>query len=147
MIPARCPLPTGRRRMGGVTLTELMIVAVVLGILAAVALPNYQHLTQKARRNEAKAALLQVATNEERFYLDNNTYTSDMTKLGFPSSPFTTKSGAYLVAVTSADASGYRAEAGYQLTDSEGNRCNIFTIDGTGTKRSSPLTDCWARTR
>ena len=67
----------------GVTLVELMIVIVIVGILAALALPNYRQYVAKAKRNEAKAALMQIATLQERFYLQNNTYTQDLTQLGF----------------------------------------------------------------
>ena len=68
-----------RRNMRGITLIELMIVVVIVGILAAIAYPNYQEFTSRAKRNEARAALLRLATNQERFYLNNNTFTADMT--------------------------------------------------------------------
>jgi type IV pilus assembly protein PilE len=80
-----------RARMRGITLIELMIVVVVVSILAAIAYPNYQEFVARAKRNEARAALLRLATNQERFYLNNNTFTADMTQIGFSSSPFTTR--------------------------------------------------------
>ena len=64
--------------MRGITLLELMIVVVIIGFMAAIAYPNYRDFTARAKRNEAKAALLQIATNQERFYLQNNAYTCDM---------------------------------------------------------------------
>ena len=83
-----------RRQMSGVTLIELMIVVVIVAILAAVSYPNYREFTARAKRNEAKAALLQIATNQERFYLQNNTFTKDLTTLGFSTTPtFTTATG------------------------------------------------------
>ena len=60
------------RKMQGVTLMELMIVIMIIGILAAVAYPNYRDYAARAKRNEAKAALLQIATNQERFYLQQS---------------------------------------------------------------------------
>lgn len=137
-----------RGRMRGVTLTELMIVVVVLGILAAVAYPSYRDFTARAKRNEAREALLRIATNQERFYLNNNTYTSDLTQLGFSQDPFPTPTGSYSVRVLpGADAAGYTAEADYQLSDNEAGKCNLFTINSEGAKGSSPLGDCWTRTR
>ena len=62
------------RKMRGVTLLELMIVLVIIGIIVAFAYPNYKDFTDRARRNEAKAMLLEIAQNQERFYLQNNRY-------------------------------------------------------------------------
>ena len=136
-----------RHPMRGITLMELLIVVVIVGILATIAYPNYREFAARAKRTEARAALLKIATNQERFYLQNNTFTSDLTALGFDSDPFTTDSESYRVRVTSADASNFTAEADYIPTDSEAGKCNIFGIDGRGQKTSSPDTDCWKRTR
>ena len=137
-----------RRYMRGVTLMELMIVVVIVGILTAVAYPSYRQYAAKAKRNEAKAALLQIATLQERFYLQNNTYTTDMTNLGFAAAGCnTTDTGSYSVCVNSADANTYAATATYQKTDAEASKCNTFTINGAGTKGSGPYNDCWTNTR
>lgn len=136
------------RKMRGFTLTELMIVVVVLGILAAVGYPNYREYVARAKRNEARAALLQIATNQERFYLQNNSYTTDMVALGFPvAADYLTDSDSYLVNVTAADANNFTAEAIYQNGDSEADKCATYTIDGRGSKTSAPYTDCWSRSR
>lgn len=136
-----------RTRMRGITLIELMIVVVVVSILAAIAYPNYQEFVARAKRNEARAALLRLATNQERFYLNNNTFTADMTQIGFSSSPFTTETGYYVVTVTLATPSNFSATATYQRGGSEANKCLTFTIDGRGQKTSTPEPDCWTRTR
>jgi type IV pilus assembly protein PilE len=133
--------------MRGITLIELMIVVVIVGILAAVAYPNYQEFTSRAKRNEARAALLRLATNQERFYLNNNTFTADMTEIGFSSNPYTTETGYYVVAVTSATSNNFSATATFQHGGSEAGKCLTFTIDGRGQKTSGPDTDCWTRTR
>ncbi len=137
-----------RRYMRGVTLMELMIVVVVIGILTAVAYPSYRQYAAKAKRNEAKSALLQIATLQERFYLQNATYTTDMTKLGFPvSDNFLTDSESYIVDVTAASASAFSATATYQKGDAEAGKCATFSIDGAGSKTSTPHDDCWTNTR
>ena len=136
-----------RKHMRGVTLIELMIVIVVLSIIVAVGYPNYQEFTARAKRNEARSALLMLATNQERFYLNNNTFTTDMTRLGFSASPATTQTGYYRIQVTAADASNFTATATYLLGGSEAGKCATFTIDGRGTKTSAPDANCWTRTR
>ena len=135
------------RHMRGVTLLELMIVTVIIGIMAAIAYPNYREFVARAKRNEAKAALLQIAQNQERFYLQNNTYTLDMTQLGFPTDPFITDTESYSVRVTNADANDFTAVATYRKTDAEAGKCQTFDIDGRGGKTSLPDTNCWTRTR
>ncbi len=138
-----------RNYMAGVTLMELMIVVVIVGILAAVGYPNYRNFVDRAKRTEAKAALLQIATNQERFYLNNNTYTNDLTNLGFPvAGTYETDSGSYDVTIApGADANTYSASATFKLGGSEAGKCLTFTINATGVKASAPYADCWTRAR
>lgn len=137
-----------RKSEQGVTLIELLIVVVIVGILAAVAYPSYRDHVTRAKRTEAKAALLQIATNQERHYLDRNRYTQDLRDLGFPDElSYLTDSEAYIVRVTAADSNSYTAQAVYQEGGAEDGRCNTFTINERGEKASSPNTDCWTSTR
>lgn len=135
-------------RMRGITLIELMIVVVIIGFMAVIAYPNYREFAARAKRNEAKAALLQIATNQERFYLQNNTYTCDMTRLGFSAAAgFVTDSRSYTVDVTACDANNFTAQAVYNNADAEAGKCGTFQINGRNVKTSAPLADCWTRTR
>lgn len=137
-----------RKYMRGVTLMELMIVVVVIGILTAIAYPSYRQYAAKAKRNEAKSCLLQIATLQERFYLQNNVYTTDMTNLGFPvATNFLTDSASYVCTVNAANAAAFSATATYQKADAEAGKCATFSIDGAGTKTSTPFADCWTNTR
>jgi len=134
--------------MRGITLIELMIVVVIIGFMAVIAYPNYREFAARAKRNEAKAALLQIATNQERFYLQNNTYTCQMTRLGFPvDDDFITESRTYTVDVTACDANNFTAQALYNMADAEAGKCGTFQINGRNVKTSAPETDCWTRTR
>lgn len=137
-----------RTYMRGVTLMELMIVVVIVGILATIAYPNYRDFATRAQRTEAKSMLLQVSTMQERFYLQNNSYTTDLTVLGFANAAnHVSDSGAYLLNVTAADANDFTAVAVYLNADAEAGKCATFQIDGRGAKTSAPLADCWTRTR
>jgi type IV pilus assembly protein PilE len=136
-----------RKHIRGMSLIELMVVVVIIGILAAVAYPNYRAYVERSKRTEARAALLQIATNQERVYLNTNQYTTDMTQLGFSASPFTTDSGAYIVTVTAADANGFNAQAVYQEGGDEAGKCGTFTINAAGDKTSAPHADCWTTTQ
>jgi type IV pilus assembly protein PilE len=132
----------------GVTLIELMVVLVIIGIMAIVAYPNYREFLARAKRTEAKTMLLQVASMQERFYLQNNSYTTDLTALGFPNAANQlSDSGAYQLNVNAADANDFTAVVTYLDGGDEAGKCATFQIDGRGAKTSAPLADCWSRTR
>lgn len=135
------------RTVRGVTLIELLIVVVIVAILAAIAYPNYRQYVQRSKRSEAMSALLRIATEQERYYLNENEYADKLTELGFDSDTFITGTETYSVSITNADAATYTAKASYQLTDEEAKKCNSFTIDARGKKLSEPDTDCWTSTR
>ena len=74
-------------KQGGFTLLELMIVVVIVGVISAVAYPSYMRYVVNTKRTAATSILLQVADRQQQFFMDNKTYTADLTNLGFPASP------------------------------------------------------------
>lgn len=62
------------KKNNGFTLIELMIAVVIVGILSAIAIPNYTESVNRGKRAEAQAALLGLATALERYFSNNNTY-------------------------------------------------------------------------
>lgn len=71
-----------RRRVAGFTLIELMIVIVIVGILATVALPSYRAYIVKANRGEAQAYLMDLAQRAQQYLIDERTWeTFDYTEV------------------------------------------------------------------
>lgn len=127
------------RPQRGVTLMELLVVIAILGIIAAVAVPTYRKYLIRTNRAEAKIALLQLQTAQEKFYMQNNTFTDDVPTaspagLGLLS---ITETGKYDINVALAgDGQSYTATAsphanGGQEDDME---CINFTITNLGTR-------------
>lgn len=137
-----------RKKMRGVTLLELMVVVVIVGILTAIAFPNYRDFVARAKRAEAKAALLKIATNQEKFYLQNQAFSNNLSQLGFTGPPYKSETGVYDLSVTPNPtlAQGFIATATYNTDDAEKTKCTSFSIDGTGSKTNTgSYTDCWTR--
>jgi len=63
----------------GFTLIELMVVVIIVGILAAVAIPLYRANVRKAMASEGAALLGAVLTAERVYYAEHNTYTTSIT--------------------------------------------------------------------
>ncbi len=68
-------------RSGGFTLIELMIVVAIIGILAAIAIPNFLRFQLRSRVGEGKTNLAGIRTAEEAYYAEYNTYLSSSTAL------------------------------------------------------------------
>ena len=132
---------TTLRRLRGFTLIELMIVVVVVGILAAIAFPSYTRYVEKARRADAKSALLDASQRLERCYTQNNTY------VGCPVAG-TSPDGFYAIAATAQTVTAFTLTATPVATGPQAGdiRCGTYTLQSTGARAASGSlgTDlCW----
>lgn len=139
--------PPQRNRMLGVTLLELMAVVTVIGILGMIAVPSYRQYVVRAQRIEAKAALLRLQTNQERFYLANRVYSADPDALGFADG--VTERGTYTLSIAGADANGYLAtatpRAGAVIDMTRDAECTSFSLSAQGARSATgtAAAGCW----
>ncbi|MBW4052211.1 MAG: type IV pilin protein [Proteobacteria bacterium] len=142
-------------RAAGFTLIELMITVVVVAILAAIAIPSYESYVEKSRRTDAKTALLDLATREQRYYSVTNTFTASAQDLGYGTAfPVTVGSGYYSVNVLApagANPPTFTITAtpiGSQTADTQ---CASFTVDNTGkqsaldSSNGDSTATCWGQ--
>src|SRR6185437_11605006 len=81
------------RMRKGFTLIELLIVVVIIGILAAIAIPKFASTKEKAYLASEKSDLRNMATSEEAYFSGNQTYTTDQSAMNFTTSQGVTISG------------------------------------------------------
>lgn len=115
-----------RNRQRGFTLIELMIVVVIIGILAALAIPRFMNATIKAKESEAKMILKQIYTFEESYQQEAGAYTNDLNDLGFEA-PTESR---YVYAIDAAAGNTFTASATPDGTDAD--LTVVYTIDQDG---------------
>ena len=122
----------------GFTLIELLVVIIIIGILAAIAIPVFLNQRKKGWDAQAKADLKNMATAEETYLTDKGVYSATVSELeaaGFKKSADTSDQAAILPSDTS---------SGYCLTvkSKSGTYWNYTSSTGAPAGATSPLTSC-----
>jgi prepilin-type N-terminal cleavage/methylation domain-containing protein len=105
------------RNAKGFTLIELLIVVVIIGILAAIAIPKFANTKEKAYVSAMKSDLRNLVTAQESYFADQVTYTSSTTALNYSASTGVT------VTVGTVSGTGWNATAKHNGT---AKTCGIF---------------------
>src|SRR4051812_22428338 len=111
----------------GFTLIELLVVILIIGILAAIALPAFLNQREKAQDTEAKSAVRTAQTALETFYTDHQTYDGAQDAATGITSIEPTLKNAKALAVPTHTATDYEV-----AVTSKGNNSIVYTINKTG---------------
>lgn len=148
---------TTKMKQRGMTLIELVVVIMIVGILAAVAIPSYRQYVLRSQRADAKDALLALATQQEKHYLQCNAYATAIDAAtdcaaGELQGTDTSKNGWYELELDSNDtatvfvatATAINGENQWQDT-----ACRTFTVDQAGVRTAADdggtdnTAECW----
>jgi len=139
-----------KKLQNGVTLIELLITVMIIGILTAIAVPSYRQYVIRANRSDAKVALTGAATTLERCYTRYSKYKSDDCATGLPKY---TDAGTYQIKFVTGEPTDttFVVEAVPQQGQAKDTRCGTFRLNQRNKKTVSASADdarvneCWGR--
>ncbi len=131
--------PLLKKKLDAYTLTEILVVLVIIGILVLLALPNLMPLITKAKTTEAKAQLEHLHTLQRNYFFEHSAYTTDLNAVGFIQENLTTsgKDGRanYKIDVVQATQNSFIGRAS-AVADFDGDGIlNVWEIDQDKTMR------------
>ena len=127
------------RNSKGFTLIELLIVVVIIGILAAIAIPKFANTKEKAYISAMKSDLRNMAAAQEAYFADYLSYTTSQVNLDFNQSTQVT------LAIPVGDAKGWRATALHAgVGNTNQDKCEIYygTAAGSSTASQEGVVQC-----
>jgi len=131
--------PAARAR--GFSLTELLIVVAIVGILAAIGLPMYRDYSLASKRSDAQQALLRMSQLQERYFTERNVFAATTTALGYGADPAPSNEGLWNLSVVAPDpTAGYTLQAVPRAPHADAE-CAAITLDSAGIRAP---TECWS---
>jgi type IV pilus assembly protein PilE len=137
--------------MRGITLIELMVTMAIVAILATFAIPSYRQYILRSQRTDAMTALSRIQAAQEKYFLQYNQYTTDLT--GLPPAglalPAISDNGFYDIDMPGASAVAFTVRALPRDVQAQDTRCQVFTLDHRNIKGAVDIggadttTECW----
>ena len=134
----------------GFTLIELMMVVAIIGIIAAIAYPSFSDSMMKARRSDARSALLEIAIQQAKLRGNCTTYGSSLGSANSCSNKTvkgsaTSNEGYYKIAVSGATGNAYTLTATAQGVQAKDTGCTSLTVtfNASNPKGLKAPAACW----
>lgn len=124
-------LAHGKRTLRAFSLTELLVVLVIIGILVLIALPNLMPLISRAKATEAQQQLVFLHSLEQSYFYTHSRYSSDLDELGFGQAKLVTDDGNanYRIEIIEATETGFKAQAVSVVDFDKDGEFNTWEID------------------
>lgn len=130
-----------RRVESGFTLVELMFVVAIVGVLVAVALPNYRDYVLRAHRVSAQAVLVEIAARQQQYLLDRRAYAATLADLGYTVDPEVARRYAVAITVASSAPPAFTVSATPVVPGPQaGDSCQALTLTHTSVRAPAR---CW----
>ena len=130
----------------GFTLIDLLLAVVIVGILAAIAIPTFNNQLMAGRRADAIVTLTELQIAQERWRAGNVSYAATLIDLNWPGTD--SRDGFYTLDIIAPGPAGYTITAtprsgGPQTADA----CGIFAVDQDGPLHGAGYAgpECWKR--
>jgi type IV pilus assembly protein PilE len=118
-------------KLPGYTLTEILVVVAIIGILLLLAMPSFMPQVTKAKTMEAQIQLKHLHSLEKTYFFVNSKYSSEVNDLGFEQQTLVSNNGKanYNIEIIAASSRQFKAKA-TSITDFDGDGTyNVWEID------------------
>jgi type IV pilus assembly protein PilE len=129
-------VPRRRRRQAAFTLIEVLIAIVVVGILTAIALPQYNEFVRRSRITEALNGMNDYRTRMEQFFQDNRTYVNGGA-CGVANPAYDAAESSFQILCTAPSAAGYTLNANGNAAKGMGSFQYRLVLNNAGVTRST----------
>jgi type IV pilus assembly protein PilE len=122
------------KETAGFSMTELLVVLVIIGVLVLLALPRLMPVVTKAKTTEAKLNLKQVYMLQKSYKFENDKYSADLNQIGFEQEKLVSEGGAarYKIEMVESELNSFRAIATATVDFDNDGTFNVWEVNQDG---------------